>query len=120
MLSLAWAFSRGRGRTRSLVTHSDDSGTASVEARVAADFIIDDVSRVLDVVGVNATAFTVRKQVALELVVTTRPAADLRAVVDAVHLAVIELDAVLEERVPVLLHVASGVRANRAREQRVR
>lgn len=120
LLALAWVFSRGRGRTRSLVRRADDAGVASVDARVAADFIVDDVSRIADVVGVSATAYRVRGTVALELRVTTRSAADLRAVVDAIGRAVAELDAVLEERIPVLLHVAAGVRAGFAAEQRVR
>ncbi len=120
VLAFAWVFSRGRGRTRALVTRVDDAGAASVDARVASDFIVDDVSRIADVVGVDATAFRVRGSVALELRVTTRPAADLRGVVDAIRRAVVELDDVLESRIPVLLHVASGVRANHAREQRVR
>jgi hypothetical protein len=43
----------------------------------------------------------------------------VRLVVDAVRRAVVELDDVLETRIPVLLHVATGVRASFAREQRV-
>jgi hypothetical protein len=120
VLALVWVFTRGRGRTRALVTRVDDSGAASVDARVASDFVVDDVKRIADVVGVSSTAFRVRGTVVLELRVTTRPAADVRGVVDAIRRAVVELDDVLEERIPVLLHVASGVRATHAREQRVR
>lgn len=119
VLALLWVFSRGRGHTRSLVTVSDDSGTASVDARVAADFITEDVSRVVDVVSVSSSAYRTRGGIALELRVTTRRSADVRIVVDAVKKAVIELDDVLETRIPVLLHVATGVRASFAREQRV-
>jgi hypothetical protein len=120
VLSLLWIFTRGRGHTRTVVTVSDDSGTASVDARVAADFITEDVSRIVDVVSVASRAYrTDKKTVALELRVTTRRSADVRLVVDAVKRAVIELDDVLETRIPVLLHVATGVRASFAREQRV-
>ena len=86
---------------------------------MAADFIADDLARIADVVAVSSRAYRVRGRTALELTVTTRRAADVRHVVDSVRQAVDELDDVLEERIPVLLHVASGVRANLAREQRV-
>jgi len=119
VLSIAWIVSRGRGRSRTLLARSDAAGTTSIDARVAADFIADDLSRIADVVGVTSRAYRVRGTIALELTVTTRRAADVRAVVDAVRTAVEELDRVLDERIPVLLHVASGVRANLAREQRV-
>lgn len=119
ILSVFWIVTRGRGHSRTVVSRTDESGTTSIDARVAADFIADDLARVADVVGVTSRAYRVRGTTALELTVTTRRAADVRHVVDSARRAVEELDDVLEERIPVLLHVASGVRANLAREQRV-
>jgi hypothetical protein len=101
------------------VSRTDDTGETSINARVAADFIADDLKLVADVVSVASRAYRIKGSIALELTVTTRRAADVRHVVDSVRRAVEELDDVLEERIPVLLHVASGVRANFAREQRV-
>jgi hypothetical protein len=119
VLSIAWIVSRGRGHSRAVVSRTDDTGETSINARVAADFIADDLKLVADVVSVASRAYRIKGSIALELTVTTRRAADVRHVVDSVRRAVEELDDVLEERIPVLLHVASGVRANFAREQRV-
>lgn len=113
-------FSRGRGQTRTVITRSDGAGAASIETRVVSDLVSEDLARVPDVVSVSASAFDVRRETALELRVTTRSAADVRLVIDSVERAVAQLDEVLETRIPVLLHVASGVRAGFARQQRVR
>ena len=118
--SISWIATRGRGHTRTLLAANDDEGAGAIEARVAADLIADDLSRVPDIVDVSARAFLVRGQVTLELSVSTRRAADVRLVVDSVGRAVAALDRALDSQLPVLLHVASGVRANLAREQRVR
>ena len=118
-LAIVWIVTRGRGRARTLLTATDDDGHGSIEARVAADLISDDLARVTDIVDVTARAFRVRGQTVLELVVTTRRAADVRLVIDSVGRAVAALDDVLATRIPVLLHVASGVRATLAHEQRV-
>ena len=120
VLAIVWIATRGGGRARTLVTAADDEGHGSIEARVAADLVADDLARIPDIVDVSARAFRVSGRVVLELVVTTRRAADVRLVVDSVGRAVAGLDDVLATRIPVLLHVASGVRANLAREQRVR
>ena len=120
VLAIGWIVTRGGGHTRTLAVMSDDDGAGAVEARVAADLVSDDLARVPDIVDVTARAFRVRGETVLELGVTTRRAADLRLVVDSVGRSVAALDEVLDSRIPVLLHVASGVRANLAREQRVR
>ena len=119
LLALLWIFSRGGGRTRTLIRRDSEEGAASIETRVVSDLIAEDLARLPDVLDVKAAAFRVRGQTALELRVTTRGGADLRLVVDSVERAVGQLDEVLETRIPVLLHVASGVRAGLARQQRV-
>ncbi|TBN58201.1 hypothetical protein EYE40_12815 [Glaciihabitans arcticus] len=119
VLSICWIVTRGGGATRTLATAPDDEGAGSIEARVAADLVAADLERVPDIVDVSARAFRVRGETVLELVVTTRRSADLRLVVDSVGRAVAALDVLLATEIPVLLHVASGVRANLAREQRV-
>jgi len=120
VFSIVWMASLGRGRSRTLQSASDDDGSGAIEARVAADLIADDLARVPDIVTVSSRAFVVRGQTVLELGISTRRAADVRLVVDSVGRSVAALDQTLDSRIPVLLHVASGVRANLAREQRVR
>ena len=120
VLALLWIFSRGGGRTRTVIRRESEEGAASIETRVVSDLVAEDLDRLPDVLDVKAAAFTVRGTTALELRVTTRSGADLRIVVDSVERAVARLDDVLETRIPVLLHVASGVRAGFARQQRVR
>lgn len=117
VLAVAWIARRGRGRTRALLAHVDERGTASITARVAAELVEHDVREVDDVAGVSARAFRVRGRVALELRVSVRPHADLRHVVDRVGDAVAALDIVLEQSVPVVLHLGA---APRAAAQRVR
>jgi len=123
ILSLAWILTRGRGRTGAIVTATDDTGSVSIDARVAADLISHDLAALADVVSVSSTAFRTGARstpTALELRVVTRRSADLPTVVTTVTRSVEQFDTALETRLPVLLHVASGVRASFAREQRVR
>ena len=124
LLSLAWIVTRGRGRTHAVLTATDDSGTVSIDARVAADLIAQDLEALADVVSVSSSAFrtTGRKRsgIALELRVVARRHADLRHLVDTVTRSVESFDNALETRIPVLLHVATGVRASFTHEQRVR
>lgn len=117
VLAIAWIASRGRGRTHELVAHRDERGAATIADRVAAQLVEHDLRRLEDVVAVSARAFRVRRSTVLELRVTARRHADLRLVVDRVGEAVVALDAVLEQRVPVVLHLSA---TGRGREQRVR
>ena len=123
ILALAWILTRGRGRTTSIVTAADERGSVSIDARLASDLIGHDLAALADVVSVSSTAFRTGARsapTALELRVVTRRSADLHTVVNTVTKSVEQFDTALETRLPVLLHVATGVRASFAREQRVR
>ena len=124
ILSLVWIFTRGRGRASAVITATDETGTVSIDARVAADLISHDLAALADVVSVSSTAFrttgSATSAIALELRVVARRSADLRHLVDTVTRSVEQFDEVIESRIPVLLHVATGVRASLAHEQRVR
>jgi len=124
VLSILWIDTRGRGRASSVVTKTDETGTVSIDARVAADLIGHDLAALADVVSVSSTAFrttaSAKSDIALELRVVARRSADLRHLVDTVTRSVEQFDDALETRIPVLLHVATGVRASFAHEQRVR
>ena len=117
--SIAWIVTRGRGRAGILAESRDDAGVTTVDARVVSDLVADALASQLDVVGVHATAFRVKRRLALELRVDARTGADLPRLIDALGVVIDDLDVVLETNTPVLLHVASGVRASLARDRRI-
>ncbi len=119
-LAIGWAVTRGRGRTSRLIVAPGEGGTVTIDARVASDLLGEALGADPDVVSVGATTFVVRGGSVLSVRVTARRGADLKRIVDSVGAAVGPLDELLERRIPVLLHVASGVRATLAREQRAR
>lgn len=118
VLCVAFILTRGRGRIGQLVDDRGDAGAVAIDARVVADLVSHALSHDLDVVSVHATAYRVRRAPALALRVTARRGADLPRLLDSVSTVVDQLDHVLERKIPVLLHVTSGVRASLAREQR--
>ena len=73
-----------------------------------------------DVSATHVRGYSVRSTPTLEVRVVARRGADLRGIIDAVALATTRLDRVLEQRIPVLLHVVSAVRPDRAHENRAR
>ena len=117
--SAGWIVTRGRGRVATLAESRDDAGVTTVDARVVADLVSDALAQQLDVVAVHATAFRIKRRAALELRVTARTGADLPRLIDALTVVVDDLDVVLETSTPVLLHVASGVRASLAHTTRI-
>ena len=119
VLSLAWIFTRGKGRTSRLVHDTSTDGSLELDVSVARDLLAAALERQPDVLSTKVSAYRVRRAPALLVTVSTRGGSDLPRVRDAVGTAVEQLDAVLERRIPVLLHVTSGVRASFAREQRV-
>ena len=120
VLAFAWGVTRGRGRTSRLIVAPGEGGSVTIDARVASDLLGEALEVEPDVVSVGATTFEVRGDSVLSVRVTARRGADLERIVDSVGAAVEPLDHLLETRIPVLLHVATGVRANLAREQRAR
>ena len=117
--SLGWILTRGRGRVATLAESRDDAGVTTVDSRVVADLVADALAPQLDVVGVHANAFQVKRRPALELRVTARTGADLPRLIDAMTVVIDDLDVVIETTTPVLLHVASGVRASLAHNTRI-
>ncbi len=119
-LCLAWVLTRGRGRISRLLVVVDHGGTTVIETTVAADLMADALAADPDIVTVSSTGFRMRGSSVLSIRVTARRGADLAAVIRTVGATVENLDGVLEQRFPVLLQVASGVRATLARENRTR
>lgn len=119
VLSIVWMVTRGRGRTGRLLRDETSDGSVEFDARVATDLLSAGLARQPDLLSVRVASYRVRRAEALLLTVTVRNGCDLSRLRDDVARAVDGLDAVLERRIPVLLHVTSGMRATLAREQRV-
>jgi len=119
VLSLAWILTRGRGRTHQVVLDPSDDGSVEVDVRVARDLLAAALEAAHDIRSVRVAAYRVGRSPALNVTVVAEPACDLPRLRDDVATAVGQLDQALERRIPVLLHVTSGLRARRAREQRV-
>jgi hypothetical protein len=120
VLAIAWIVTRGRGRISHLLVLSGENGTLTLETRVVADLIADALSGNADVVAVGSGGYRMRGSSVLSLRLTARRGADLATIIRSVGTAVDDLDIVLEQRIPVLLQVASGVRGSLAHEKRVR
>jgi len=119
VLALAWILTRGGGRTRRLLHDAHTDGATEFDVAVAHDVLTAALQRQPDVLSLHVSSHTVRKEPALRITVTARNGCDLPRLRDDVARAVEQLDRAVERRIPVLLHVTSGVRANFAREQRV-
>jgi hypothetical protein len=115
VLSVLWIATRGRGRTSELLTLVDDTGSVTIDTRVAADLLADTLNDNPHVLSVGSGSYRVRGTTVLSLRVITSTGADLPALISSVGRAVEELDDVLERRVPVLLHLVSGLSAREVR-----
>jgi hypothetical protein len=118
VLAIAWIVTRGRGRPRTAI-----DGDLGVDTRVVDELLKDALADEPDVVAGGATGYLVRGRPVLRVHVEARRGADLRRLTDAVHAAVTDLDTALgteaADRLPVVVHVTSGLRASLAREHRV-
>lgn len=119
ILSIGWIVTRGGGRTSEMVVDTSDDGSLELDVKVAGDLVSAALQRQPDVLSVKASAYRVRRTPTLQLTVSARSGCDLPRLREDVAMAVEQLDRVIERRIPVLLHVTSGVRASFAREQRV-
>ena len=115
LLALLWAFSRGRGR----VTAIRDEGGLVIDARLPSDLLGASLADCVDISSVHTRAFRIRGTRVLSVSVTPVAGADLARMSRALRSAIADLDAQLEYRIPVSVHVASGVRVFRAHERRV-
>ena len=119
ILALLWIFSRGRGRSGRLLRDASADGSVEFDVTVANDLLTAALARQPDILSVKVASYRVRRTLALLVTVSARSGCDLPRLRDDVGRAVDGLDHLLERRIPVLLHVTSGVRATLAREQRV-
>lgn len=119
ILALSWMLTRGRGRSGRLLRDESTDGSVEFDVTVASDLLAAALVRQPDIRSVKVASYRVRRSDALLVTVDARGGCDLPRLRDDVGHAVEELDHLLERRIPVLLHVTSGVRATLAREQRV-
>ncbi len=119
VFALLWMLTRGRGRTARLLHDGSADGSVEFDVRVAGDLLSAALAPQPDILSVKVANYRVRRGSALLLTVSACNGCDLPRLRDDVARAVDGLDHVLERRIPVLLHVTSGVRASFAREQRV-
>lgn len=122
IVAIVWIATRGGGRLGKVVSDAADTelaGGLEIETGVANDVIALSLSRCPDILSSSVTAYRVHRAPALLVTVSARAGADLERLRDDVAAAVQQLDVLLERRIPVLLHVTSGVRASFAREHRV-
>lgn len=119
VLALLWILTRGRGRTGRLLRDAAADGSVEFDVAVADDVLRAALVRQPDILAVRVASYRVRRSSALLVTVSARAGCDLPRLRDDVGHALDDLDHLLERRIPVLLHVTSGVRATLAREQRV-
>lgn len=116
---VAWIVTRGRGRAPRVALGSSDYGRVEFDASALTDLLTASLEKQHDILSVKAAAFRARRSTALLVTVNARKGCNLPRLRDDVAVAIDQLDEALEQKLPVLLHVTSGVRATFAREQRV-
>lgn len=120
ILAIVWIVTRGRGRTPRMITLTDKDGGLAIDAHVVSDLVGEALSANPDVVTAGASAFMVRGSRMLSIRLEARRGSDLPALIRSTEKIVSDLDEVIQQRIPVLLQVASGLRANVAHETRTR
>lgn len=123
VVCVALALAHGRGRTGTVLTDEAAGGGPSGRIEIATGFVEDVLENALarrgDLLDVTVAAYRHGRDTALKVRVLPRAGVSPRAVVDAVHQEVVELDRLLGARLPVVLEVASSARAGFSRENRV-
>ena len=119
ILALLWTVTRGRARSSRLLRDASTDGSVEFDVKVASDLLSAALQHRPDILSVKVASYRVRRSLALLITVNARTGCDLPRLRDDVGHSVEALDQLLERRIPVLLHVTSGVRATLAREQRV-
>lgn len=106
LLLLLFLGSRRSGRTRTVLEVDGETGRTTVDRDVVDAVLTAPLMRRPDVLSVRTAAYRLGRIRGVELAVTVRPGAPLGAVVATAEAAVREGDALLGERLPVLLHLS--------------
>lgn len=105
VLLVIFIFTRGRGKTRSVLRVDAEGGRTVVDRDVADAVLAATLSERADVLSARAGAYLVRRARAIELAVTVQRGASLDCVLAAAESAVDDWDALLGARVPILVHL---------------
>ena len=108
--AILWIVTRGRGRTGTALRVEG----AAIDATAVQAVLRDRLASAPDVVTVSASAHERRGEPVVLVRVQARSAPDLGALRSAVRSAVDRLDEVVGARIPVVVHVTSGVRSTLA------
>lgn len=111
LFAIAWILTRGRGRTSTALSLDG----ATIDASVVQSVLRERLANAPDVVVVSASAHERRRGPVVLVRVQARPGPDLGALQTAVRGAIGRLDEVIGARIPLVVHLTSGVRSTFAR-----
>lgn len=111
LFAIAWIVTRGRGHTSTALSVEG----ATIDASVVQSILRERLTSAPDVVVVSASAHRRRGGPVVLVRVQARPGPDLAALQKAVRDAIDRLDEVIGARIPLVVHLTSGVRSSIAR-----
>ncbi|MBW8761809.1 MAG: hypothetical protein JF592_04375 [Microbacterium sp.] len=106
LLLVVFVFTRGRGKTKSVLKVDAERGRTVVDRNVAETVLAGSLAERPDVLSARTGAYLVRGTRAVELAVTVQRGASLDRVLAAAEDAVRAWDALLGERAPIMVHLA--------------
>jgi hypothetical protein len=115
VLLVVFVFTRGRGKTKNVLRVEADGGRTVVDRNVAEALLAGTLAERPDVLSARTGAYLVRGTRAVELSVTVQRGASLSRVLAAAESAVQDWDALLGERIPVLVHLSDRTWRDRLR-----
>ncbi|MDO8382124.1 MAG: hypothetical protein Q7T17_04015 [Microbacterium sp.] len=111
LFAITWIVTRGRGRTSTALSIEG----ATIDASVVQSVLRERLANAPDVVVVSASAHRRRGGPVVLVRVQARPGPDLAALQTAIRGAIDRLDEVIGTRIPLVVHLTSGVRSSIAR-----
>ncbi|MEO5779208.1 MULTISPECIES: hypothetical protein [Arthrobacter] len=120
---VAWAAQQGKGRGDLLVYEQDPGdvpGDIRIGRGVAEQALREALADRPDLAGATITTYEIRGEPALKVRVQPRQGVAPHLLAAEVSALVEALDAVVGQRTPVLIHIASGARSRFRRAERVR
>lgn len=106
IILVAFVFTRGGGKIKTVLSFDEDSGFTSVDRNVADAVLTGKLSERLDVLSARTGVYRVKGAPAIQLTVTVRNGADLRRVLLTVEDTVQAWDELAGVRVPVMVHLS--------------
>ncbi|MBF4552411.1 hypothetical protein [Pseudoclavibacter sp. VKM Ac-2888] len=112
ILLLAFALRQGQGRTGTLIhDRSSDTGRTIVDVSVARDALADALGERDEFLSTSVSAYDVKRTPTLKVSATCRRGVSPRDATAIVEQNLEALDALLGQKVPVLLQLSGGFRA---------